>query len=168
MSPRARNGANNRRELGVSSDTMGRAVLLALVSEERTLFRGGRVDSSSSTSTVIVAIVPDIRDSKYFLFSYVGYIIRPVSTVPWTTTKQWIHYTQGYWRPPFLLLFLLWVSIVMGFLHIAYLATTSVVIYLFRRRSQSRANSVVFVGTPDAGKTAILSTVRGLSTYSDS
>ena len=67
MSPRARNGANSRREMGVSSDTTGRAVLPALVSEERTLFRGGRVDSSSSISTVIGAIVPDIRDSKDFL-----------------------------------------------------------------------------------------------------
>jgi hypothetical protein len=48
---------------------------------------------------------------------------------------------------------------------ITNLATAPVVIYLFRRRSQSRANSVVFVGTPDAGKTSILSTVRGLATY---
>src|SRR5712691_8266094 len=87
MSPRARNGANNRRELGISSDTMGRAVLPALVSEERTLFRGGGVGPSSSTSIVIVAIVPDIRDSKYFVLvvAYVVYIIHPANTVLWTT-----------------------------------------------------------------------------------
>ncbi|KAF8275064.1 P-loop containing nucleoside triphosphate hydrolase protein [Lactarius quietus] len=33
------------------------------------------------------------------------------------------------------------------------------VLYLIRRRSQSRANSIIFVGAPDAGKTAILSTL---------
>ncbi|KAN0123901.1 Signal recognition particle receptor beta subunit domain containing protein [Russula decolorans] len=34
-----------------------------------------------------------------------------------------------------------------------------VVLYLFHRRSQSRANSIVFVGASGAGKTAILSTL---------
>ncbi|KAI0005987.1 signal recognition particle receptor beta subunit-domain-containing protein [Russula compacta] len=34
-----------------------------------------------------------------------------------------------------------------------------VVLYFIRRRSQSRANSIIFVGIPDAGKTAILSTL---------
>jgi len=34
-----------------------------------------------------------------------------------------------------------------------------VAVYLIRRRSQSHSNSIVFVGTPDAGKTAILSTL---------
>jgi len=33
------------------------------------------------------------------------------------------------------------------------------VLHLFRRRSQSRANSIIFVGASDAGKTAILSTL---------
>jgi ABC-type phosphate/phosphonate transport system ATPase subunit len=42
---------------------------------------------------------------------------------------------------------------------------TTVVFYLFRRRSQSRANSIVFVGASGAGKTAILSTVRVVSFY---
>ena len=47
-------------------------------------------------------------------------------------------------------------------LHIIYSVTTTVVLYLFRCRTKSRANCVIFVGTPDAGKTAILSTVRGV------
>ncbi|KAI9446501.1 signal recognition particle receptor beta subunit-domain-containing protein [Lactarius indigo] len=39
------------------------------------------------------------------------------------------------------------------------------VLYLIRRRSQSRANSIVFVGAPDAGKTAILSTLAFGQTF---
>ncbi|KAH9997324.1 signal recognition particle receptor beta subunit-domain-containing protein [Russula vinacea] len=42
---------------------------------------------------------------------------------------------------------------------ILVLVTTTVALYLFRRRSLSRANSIVFVGASDAGKTAILSTL---------
>ena len=79
MSPRARNGANNRRELGISSDTTARGAAPALVSEDRTLFRGGRVElvSSSSTSTVIVAIVP-VTGDRYFLRLVYDYIIHLV------------------------------------------------------------------------------------------
>lgn len=40
----------------------------------------------------------------------------------------------------------------------------TVVLYLIRRRSNSRANSIIFVGAPDAGKTAIVSTVRMMVT----
>ena len=42
---------------------------------------------------------------------------------------------------------------------------STVVLYLFRRRSQFRANSILSVGAPGAGKTAILSTVRVVSFY---
>jgi hypothetical protein len=44
---------------------------------------------------------------------------------------------------------------------------TTVVLYLCRRRSQSRANSIVFIGASGAGKTALLSIVRVVSSYVD-
>lgn len=47
MSPRARNGANNRRVLGVS-ETRGREAGRVLVDEERALFEGGAMASSSA------------------------------------------------------------------------------------------------------------------------
>jgi hypothetical protein len=68
-----------------------------------------------------------------------------------------------------LLLSLFWVSMepeTPPYHHITCSVTTTAVFYLIRRRSKSYANSVIFVGTPDAGKTAILSTVREESIYS--
>ncbi|KAH9966620.1 signal recognition particle receptor beta subunit-domain-containing protein [Russula dissimulans] len=53
--------------------------------------------------------------------------------------------------------------LLVGALLVAILAV--VVLYLVRRGSRSRANSVVLVGTSDAGKTAILSTLAYGQTF---
>ena len=71
MSPRARNGANNRGELGVSKIREREAVLV-LVDEERALFEGGATASSFSGWTAIVVYRVDFR----FLFSYI--ILHPL------------------------------------------------------------------------------------------
>ncbi|KAH9063482.1 signal recognition particle receptor beta subunit-domain-containing protein [Lactarius vividus] len=58
-------------------------------------------------------------------------------------------------------------SVEPNLLAISFLAAVllAFVLYLVRRRSQSRANSIVFVGAPDAGKTAILSTLAFGQTF---
>lgn len=105
---------------------------------------------------------PSYRSSRIrdFLFAY-RYIIHAN-----TTTMELSH-------PSLLVTSFLVAILVAGeyrqrSLNITYSVTTTVVLYLFRRRSKSRANCVIFVGTPDAGKTAILSTVRGVFTYAGS
>jgi hypothetical protein len=55
MSPRARNGANSRRELGVSEE-IGRSAGRVLVDEERALLEGGAMASSSAI--VVYRVVP--------------------------------------------------------------------------------------------------------------
>ena len=60
MSPRARNGANSRRESDVS-EARGCEAVRDLVDDERALFEGGAMASSSSGWTAIVVYPVDFR-----------------------------------------------------------------------------------------------------------
>lgn len=96
MSPRARNGANSRRELDVSETRECEAVR-AVVDEERTRFEAGKVASSSSVWTAIAVIV--------------AHTDFPSSSLHNTSTFRRTTWIRDSWWSPCLLLSLLWVRI---------------------------------------------------------